>query len=105
LFYSAGQRARNDGIPFTLTKAELADLARDSGGICPVAGVRFSWERDPGEMWAPFAPSLDRIQPGGPYSKENCRLICWAANAGKNNWTLRRYVEFCRAVAAANPTV
>jgi hypothetical protein len=34
----------------------------------------------------PFAPTIDRINPDGGYTKENCRIVCWIYNLSKSNW-------------------
>ena len=31
------------------------------------------------------SPSIDRINPAGPYTKENCRMILWSLNRALSN--------------------
>ena len=39
-----------------------------------------------GKARRPFAPSLDRIDPGEPCSRRNCRLVLQAVNFALNAW-------------------
>ena len=39
-----------------------------------------------GKARRPFAPSLDRIDPGEPCSRRNCRLVLQAVNFALKAW-------------------
>lgn len=60
----------------------LCDLDREwfdvrlAAGICEMSGLPFDFTNGRG----PNAPSVDRIDPKGPYTKSNCRLILWWLN-------------------------
>ena len=43
--------------------------------------------------------SVDRIKPGGPYTKDNIQLVCRALNSWRADSDLNEFIEMCRAVA------
>lgn len=54
--------------------------------LCSVTGVKLSWDwNDKGRN--PWRPSIDRIDPSKGYVKDNVRVVCWAYNAAKNEWS------------------
>jgi hypothetical protein len=77
-----------------MSRDDLRALAARSGGRCELTGVPFSDHRPLGCKRAPFAPSVDRIDPRRGYLMENCRLVCFAVNVALNQWgeeTMRRF--------------
>lgn len=84
-------RARNNAIArkleFTLTREDVAQLAKDAHYRCAVTRVYFSLDRSGTKnRQRPFAPSLDRINSELGYSLSNCRVVCIAANLAMNSW-------------------
>lgn len=57
------------------------------GGLCALSRIPFDFRRLPGARCRPFAPSVDRIT-AGPYTRANCRLICFALNQALSDWGL-----------------
>lgn len=51
---------------------------RIEAGVCELSGLPFDIERK--SPRGPNTPSVDRIDPKGPYTKANCRLILWWLN-------------------------
>lgn len=85
-----------DCPPFT--EDDLLYLWKDCGGRCSVTGLPFSFEKiGSGKAKKVYAPSLDRIQPGGCYSRENCRLVMVGVNFGINSWGLDTYLRLAEA--------
>jgi len=83
---AAQSSAWRKGEPFDLDAAGLFKLLDRSGGRCEITGIEFSDEPCGSSRKRPFIPSIDRIKAKEPYSLENCRLVCWAANLALHDW-------------------
>lgn len=86
--------AKSRGISFDLCKADILDLMKAANWRCMVTNSPFSLEKH--GTYRPFAPSLDRTDSSRGYSRENCRLVCVAANFAMNTWgdkVLRRLIS------------
>ncbi len=85
-------RAKKKGICFNLGKdwIEIRMLA----GYCEITGVEFDFTAATG----PFSPSIDRVESGGGYTEENCRVVCWVLNAAMNDWGLDPVLKLARAL-------
>lgn len=51
------------------------------------------------KLRAPLSPSIDRIDNRKGYVEGNCRLVCFIANLGRNDFTDAEFIEVCEAVA------
>jgi hypothetical protein len=85
---SARRRARATGTEFTLTLADVEQLAADNAHCCALTGIPFDFAQlqRGTESRRPFFPSLDRITPKGPYSLANVRLVLVAMNIALSDW-------------------
>ncbi len=89
-----------DSPPFT--EDDFAALWLQWGGRCAITRLPFSEEKvGAGRAKRAFAPSLDRIDPQGPYSRENCRLVMVAVNFAINAWGTEVYLRLAKAASAA----
>lgn len=61
----------------------IASLIEEQDGLCALTGLRLQW-RGSHEDEAMLA-SLDRIDSGGHYSKDNLQVVCRFANFWKSN--------------------
>lgn len=70
-------RSRNTrlGVKLDIDRDWL--MQKIQNGFCEVSGLPFDLS---GAFKADFAPSVDRIKPKEPYSKDNCRVIAWVIN-------------------------
>lgn len=106
LLLEAKNRARANGLPFEISKADVSLPT-----MCPVLGIPIVIG---GKARNDNAPSLDRIVNERGYIKGNVRVISWRANRLKNDATLDElrnivaYYESALAVgltaSASNPS-
>lgn len=84
LVLQAKTRAARRGLDFDLT-TEWANEAIYLREVCEVSGVPFVLARDATHRH-PQAPSIDRIENDGPYTRANCRVVCWFFNMAFNTY-------------------
>lgn len=84
--YSARKRAKDKGIACELTEAEALQLWKRCEGKCELTGIPFELDRPDGCVRRPFAPSIDRVNASGPYTKDNIRVVCTSVNLAMNQW-------------------
>jgi hypothetical protein len=78
LAYEVKSRSRKNGLPCDLD-AEWVQ-GKLAAGACEMTGLPFDSEKR-----GPNSPSIDRINPRGGYTKDNCRMIVWALNRAMSN--------------------
>ena len=84
--YNARKRAKDKGIACELTEAEALQLWKRCEGKCELTGIPFELDRPDGCVRRPFAPSIDRVNASGPYTKDNIRVVCTSVNLAMNQW-------------------
>jgi hypothetical protein len=100
LIYAANQRNGPDGPRFT--EQDLMVLWERCGGRCKITHLDFSDEKvGLGQAKRAYAPSLDRIDPEGLYTADNCRLVMVAINFALNAWGEEVYLRLARAAVRA----
>jgi len=62
-----------------LSSADILDLLEEQHGKCALTGIKMTYKRELGTRLATNI-SIDRIEAGGPYIKENIRLVCAIVN-------------------------
>ena len=90
MFNRARRRAREEGLPFTITRADLV-----VADFCPVLGIKMEWSQTHGPKDG--SPSLDKMVPALGYVPGNVVVISHRANRIKtdaNLAELRRVVAF-----------
>ena len=87
VLHQAQRRAKRDGLPMTLTQADLLPLPTR----CPILGIRIDYERKPIRGAHEDAPSLDRTDSETGYVPGNVRVISSRANRIKNDGTLAEH--------------
>jgi len=86
LYRWARRRAKDRGIPFSLTYEDLEAIIDRAAGRCEVTGIAFSFRKPKKGRTRPWAPSLDRRNSDLGYTKRNVRLVCTAANYAMCDW-------------------
>jgi len=86
MFRNAKGRATLRGIPFTITKEWLERRMEICAARCEVSGIPFDLSSARKGYRRPWAPSIDRINPKGPYSPGNARLVCSVVNYARSDW-------------------
>jgi hypothetical protein len=71
--------SRKNGWACDLTKEWFQE--RLKAGVCEMSGLPFDMESKRSRA----TPSVDRIDPNGPYTKANCRMIIWFLNRALSN--------------------
>ncbi|ADV26973.1 hypothetical protein Psesu_1123 [Pseudoxanthomonas suwonensis 11-1] len=103
LYLAAKKNAAARGLPFELQIEDVEQMVKSSGGRCAVTGIALSVDRGtlpPGrKMRRPWAPSIDRIDSALGYTRENCRIVCCAANYAMSQWGEDVLVEMAKAIA------
>ncbi len=98
LHWAAKKRADNKGVAYTLDREWFEE--KILGGVCEVTGLPFVLTKHEKHATHPMAPSVDRITAGGPYSKDNCRMVVLALNAALNQWGEEAFTRLAEAYLA-----
>lgn len=91
----ARKRAKESGLQFDLDTEWV--LSRLEIGTCEISALPFDFSS--GKRQA-FGPSIDRIIPGGGYTKQNCRVVLNAVNTALMDWGLDSFIGIAKAIAA-----
>lgn len=84
---------KNDG----LTKEDLLELLEEQDGRCALTGVELTCKLEKGVNCRMNA-SIDRIVAGGPYIKENCRLVCKVTNMMRLDMEDKELIYWCKRI-------
>jgi hypothetical protein len=84
IFHRAKSRAKLKGIEFSLTIDWVQQ--RLDAGACEITKLPFCHALGSAQVQNPWSPTIDRKNPNGGYTPDNCRLVVWAFNAAKNVW-------------------
>src|SRR5262249_33445469 len=96
LFRGAKKRARNNNLAFDLTEEWIID--RLKAGVCERTGIRFDLTKATNSRTNKFAPSIDKVNPKGSYTKDNCRLVVWMFNQAKADYSDEDLLLFANLV-------
>ena len=93
LQYVAGRK--RDG----LTTEVLMEIIEKQNYRCALSGLPLTCMMEKGKTFNTNV-SVDRIEAGGEYTKENVQLVCRALNQWRSNTSIEDFVAFCKAVAS-----
>jgi len=91
LFSECRKRALRKKNDMNISFFDFKNIIKRSNGCCEITGIQFNLETKNSHkgLWEPFHPSIDRINNGLGYSKENIRLVCVAVNVALHQWGLQ----------------
>lgn len=81
-----------------LTKEICLELLEAQGYKCALTGVELTCRLERGVRCKTNA-SIDRIDPKGPYTRDNVHLVCVAVNKFRIDTPLEEFIDWCRKVA------
>jgi hypothetical protein len=90
----------------TLTPDEAEAVVERQGYRCALTGLKF-WSGTTGSRKGcadARSPSRDRINPQGPYTADNVRIVLYGVNALRGNGTDEEVYEIAAALLAHRPT-
>lgn len=82
----ARDAAAKKRVKFDLDFDWAQDRLNEQNFCCAITGLGFFREHGSAAKRHPFAPSIDRVIAGGDYTKDNCRIVCHAANVMLFDW-------------------
>ncbi|MBP7983233.1 MAG: hypothetical protein KAY97_00105 [Chromatiaceae bacterium] len=95
-------RAARKSIEYTLTHEELCEMYKQNNGRCALSKIMFDGRKQDGLRIRPYLPSIDRINPGGAYTKENCRLVCAYLNQALNQNGVEMLIKMVGSIIVNN---
>lgn len=90
---AARHRARKRGCDFDLTVQDVIELWAEQKGNCYWFNVPMMWIEEASPRH-PLIPTLDRTDNRKGYTRGNCVLACWGANAAKGTCELEEWEQF-----------
>ncbi len=92
LIQAARKKSNTRNWPFDLDVPWVQ--SRIDAGRCEMTGILFDLGPPNGYRANPLAPSLDRKNPKGYYTKDNCQVVCWFVNHIKSEWSKEDAIRF-----------
>ena len=80
-----------------LTFDFLNELWDNQNGKCFYSNIEMIPLRY-GQKRGPYSPSLERLDSNKGHTIDNVAWVIWGCNAGKNEWSLKQYIDICKAV-------
>lgn len=81
----------------TLTVEDCLEILKKQNYKCVLTGIDFVLEPK-----NPYLPTLDRINAGGEYNKNNVRIVCNSVNSFRNKWSDEVFFQVCKKVVENN---
>lgn len=95
LLYSGGKKRIN------LSVESMLEVLEKQNYKCALSGIDLTCNLEVGVNF-PTNASIDRIEAGGPYIKENIQFVCKSLNYFRKNTTISEFVWWCKQVAKYN---
>lgn len=91
LQYSAGRKRDK------LTRDDLLDILEKQNYKCALSGVELTCQLEVGKRFWTNA-SVDRIEAGGSYTKDNVQLVCRGLNSWRSSIPVDEFIWWCEQV-------
>jgi hypothetical protein len=91
LLYLSRQRAKQKGWAHDL---DFEWLIENTPEVCPKCDIPFDFNME--RNMNPWAPSIDRIDRARGYTKDNCIVVSWMYNCGKNCYDEKTLYIICK---------
>lgn len=102
MFTACRSKARYSNVAFDLTPEWIEE--RLASGVCEATSLPFDFglppRADRGSRTPAFAPSLDRIERGGGYTKDNVRVTVFIYNVARSDFNDNELLTLAKALAA-----
>jgi hypothetical protein len=89
------------GIEYDLSSDEVIELWEAQNGRCALSGVLMTHQRDGSysdKTRKEFNASIDRINPSGPYTRENVQLVATRINTMKHTLSQDMFLWWIRNI-------
>jgi hypothetical protein len=93
--------ARQRGLRFELTAADVDAVLDDQGPCCAITGAAFSTAKVEGVRIRPYLPSLDRIDNRQGYVRGNVRVVCGFVNIAMKAFGERLFTDVLTGIVRA----
>lgn len=84
-----------------LTRDILKEILIKQDFKCALSGVELTCQLEKGKRFWTNA-SVDRIEAGGPYIKENIQLVCRGLNSWRSSIPIEEFIWWCEQVVFNN---
>lgn len=98
LLTKARARAKHYGQPFELDHAWVEEQLAKYDWKCSVTGMPLSFDKTEDSWSRPWAPSIDRVDSLLGYTRTNSRIVCWAYNIAKAQWSDEIVLAWAKAL-------
>ncbi len=92
------KRARLKEIEYDLMPDIIEDMMKVGAWRCAVTNMSFDFTPVKNGVRRPWFPSLDRIDSDKGYTRDNCRVVCIAANTAMNVWGESVLLEMAKGI-------
>jgi hypothetical protein len=92
------QRARQKGWVYDVTTRWVLEQLEQQDYRCLATDIPL--RLNPDRIGDPYQPSIDRIDPSGGYTTDNCRVVCLIYNLARNGATDEEIIDFARYLLA-----
>lgn len=89
----------SDELKSIATHEFLTELAKKQNYKCYYTNIDIDFNT---KSRSPFQPSLDRMDPSKPYSKDNCVLVTVATNYAKNDFSIEQFNNWINSIRSVN---